>query len=451
VSTPSTVAPAAASRGFAGEIVANGHPTYDEARGTFNALVDRRPVAIARCRGTDDVAIALAVAREQGLPVAVRGGGHNVAGHAVCDGGLVVDLSGLDTVEVDPDARIARAGGGATWRAFDAATTAHGLAAPGGTFGTTGVGGLTLGGGIGFLIGRYGLSCDNLVGAEVVTVEGDVLEVGEDAHPELFWALRGGGGNFGVVTRLDFRLHPVSDVVGGMLIWRHAAAPDAMRTFRDTALAAPDDFTIQSVIGESVALGQIVFVVIVCSTGDDEEPPLLRRLRGVPGLLSDDVRPRPYLELQRMLDLPFGLRHYWKGHFVRELPDALLDEIWRAAAPGGPRGSILIEAIHGAAARVAPDATAVGFREAAFNVSALSIWEDPAADESQVAWARTTAAAAEPYTLRGGGYLNYMQADEPIERVRAAFGAEAFERLQAVKRTYDPENTLRFNQNVPPA
>jgi FAD/FMN-containing dehydrogenase len=432
-------------------MVTDGHPAYDEARTTFNALIDRRPAAIARCRSAEDVAIALGVAREHGLPVAVRGGGHNVAGHAVCDAGIVVDLSELDTVEVDAQARIARAGGGATWRVFDAATAPHGLAAPGGTFDTTGVGGLTLGGGIGFLIGRHGLSCDNLVGAQVVTVDGDVLELGGNEHAELFWAIRGGGGNFGVVTRLDFRLHPVSDAVGGMLIWPYAAAPDAMRAFRDAAFEAPDDFTIQGVIGESVALGETVFVVIVCSTGDDEEPPLLRRLRAVPGLMSDDVRPRRYLELQGLLGLPFGLRHYWKGHFVRELPDPFVDEVWRAAAPGGPRGSILIEAIHGAASRVPAGATAVGFRDAAFNVSALSIWEDPAADEPQIAWARTTAAAAEPYTLRGGGYPNYMQADEPVERVRAAFGAETFERLQAVKRRYDPDNVLRLNQNVPPA
>ena len=445
------IQPAAAARGFSGEILTADDPAYDAARATFNALTDRRPLAIARCRSTEDVAIALAVARERDVPVAVRGGGHNVAGHAVCEGGLVVDLLEMDTVEVDAGAQIARAGGGTKWRAFDAATAPHGLAAPGGTFDTTGVAGLTLGGGIGFLIGRHGLSCDNLVGAQVVTVDGDILEVREDAHAELFWALRGGGGNFGVATRLDFRLHPVSEVVGGMLIWPYAAAQDAMRAFREAALEAPDDFTVQSVIGESVALGQLVFVTIVCSTGDEEEPPLLRRLRAVPGLIRDDVRRRPYVELQQMLGLPFGLRHYWKGHFVKELPDALVDEIWHSAAPGGPRGSILIEAIHGAAARVPRDATAVGFRDAAFNVSALSIWEDPATDEAQIAWARATAAAAEPYTLRGGGYLNYMQADEPVERVRAAFGAETFERLQAVKRRYDPGNVLRFNQNVPPA
>jgi FAD/FMN-containing dehydrogenase len=447
----STLEPSAAARGFSGEFLTEDHPTYDEARTTFNALIDRRPVAIARCRSTADVVVALGLAAEHRLPVAVRGGGHNVAGHAVCDGGLVIELSGMNEVEVDPDARIARAGGGTTWRAFDAATQAHGLAAPGGTFATTGVGGLTLGGGIGFLIGRHGLSCDNLVGAEVVTVDGSVLETSEGEHAELFWALRGGGGNFGVVTRLDFRLHEVDDVVGGMLVWPFGAAAEPMRVFRDVALQAPDDFSTQAVLGHSSETGACVFAVIVCSTGPDREPELLRLLRCVDGLLVDDVRRRPYLELQSMLDLPFGLRHYWKGHFVRELPDALLDDLGRAIDPERRRGSILIEAIHGAGSRKPSGATPVGFRDAAFNVSALGIWESRAADEEQIAWARATAALAAPYSLQGGGYLNYMQADEPVERVRAAYGAETFERLRAVKRQYDPENTLRFNQNVPPA
>jgi FAD/FMN-containing dehydrogenase len=441
----------AASRGFSGELLTGEHPHYDAARTTFNALVDRRPVAIARCRSTADVVVALAIAAEHGLPVAIRGGGHNVAGHAVCDGGLVLELSGMDEVEVDPVARIARAGGGATWRAFDAATQVHGLAAPGGTFGTTGVGGLTLGGGIGFLIGRHGLSCDNLIGAEVVTMDGSVVEASEAEHAELFWALRGGGGNFGVVTRLDFRLHEVDEVVGGVLVWPIAAASEPLRVFRDVALAAPDDFSTQAVLGHSTATGACILGVVVCSTGPEEEPELLRRLRSVAGLQADEVRRRPYLELQSMFDMPFGLRHYWKGHFVRELPDPLLNELDRAIDPRLPRGAILIEAIHGAARRVPADATAVGFREAAFNVSALGIWESPADDEEQIDWARSTAATAAPYSLQGGGYLNYMQADEPVERVRAAYGTETFERLRAVKRQYDPANTLRFNQNVPPA
>ena len=426
-------------------------PRYDDARTTFNALVDRRPVAIARCRNTADVVVALGIAAEHGLPVAVRGGGHNVAGHAVCDGGLVIELSGLNEIEVEAQTRTARAGGGATWRAFDAATQAHGLAAPGGTFGTTGVGGLTLGGGIGFLIGRHGLSCDNLVGAEVVTVDGSVLEANEAEHAELFWALRGGGGNFGVVTRLDFRLHELAEVVGGALVWPFGAAAEPMRVFRDVALQAPDDFSTQAVLGHSTETGACVFAVIVCSTGPDEEPELLRRLRRVGGIQVDDVRQRPYLELQSMFDMPFGLRHYWKGHFVRELPDALLDDLARAIDPERQRGAILIEAIHGAASRTPRGATPVGFRDAAFNVSALGIWESPADDDEQIEWARGTAAAAAPYSLQGGGYLNYMQADEPVERVRAAYGAETFERLRAVKQRYDPANTLRFNQNVPPA
>ena len=452
MSTTPTVEPAAASRGFSGEIVADGHPAYDEARATFNALIDRRPVAIARCRSTEDVAIALAVAREQELPVAVRGGGHNVAGHAVCDGGLVVDLTELGGVEVDPDARIARAGGGAVWQAFDTATAPHGLAAPGGTFFTTGVGGLTLGGGIGFLIGRHGLSCDNLVAAEVATVAGDVLTASEDEHPELFWALRGGGGNFGVVTRFDFRLHELREIVGGFLVYSYDAAPDVLRVFRDVAQSAPDDFSTQAVVSRDRQTGERLAAVIVCSSGPVEEPDGLRELRAAPGLVTDDVKRRPYLELQLSQDLPFGLRHYWKGHFVRELPNVLLDELCaRYDAAPQPPGAVLIEAIHGAAKRVPTDATAVGFRDAAFNVSALGIWQDPSFDDHGIAWARDTAAAIAPFSLSGGGYLNYMQADEPLERVRAAYGAERFERLRAVKRRYDPENVLRFNQNVPPA
>jgi len=450
VTEPSIVAPAAADRGFSGEILAEGEPGYDEARTTFNALVDRRPIAIARCLSTGDVVAALAVAREQGLPVAVRGGGHNVAGHAVGDGSLVVELSGLGAVEVDPNARLARAGGGALWRTFDAATQVHGMAAPGGTFSTTGVGGLTLGGGIGFLIGRHGLSCDNLVGAEIVTVDGSVLEVSEDEHADLFWAIRGGGGNFGVVTRLDFRLHPVREIVGGVLVWPFAAAAEPLRVFRDVAVTAPDDFSTQAVLGHSTETGACIVGVIVCSSGPEEEPEPLRRLRAVPGLQVDDVRRRPYLELQSMLDMPFGLRHHWKGHFVRELPDLLLEGLRGAIDPNESRGSILIETIHGAAARVPAGATPVGFREAAFNVSALGIWNDRSADEAGVAWARSTAALAAPYSLKGGGYVNYMQADEPIERVRDAFGPETFQRLREIKRHYDPGNVLRFNQNIPP-
>ena len=450
--TTHAVEHAAAWRDFSGEILAEGDADYDAARATFNALVDRRPLAIARCRSTADVAIAVQVAAELELPVAVRGGGHNVAGHAVCDGGLVVDLSGIAVVEVDPVARVAKAGGGATWQTFDAACQQHGLATPGGTFATTGVGGLTLGGGIGFLIGRHGLTCDNLIAAEVVTVDGRTLVADEERHPDLFWALRGGGGNFGVVTRFDFRLHPVDEVVGGFLAYAFDAAPAVLRVFRDVAAGAPDEFSSQAVIGWDRESGERQLVVIVCSTGAEEEPERLRALRAAPGLLSDDVQRMPYLALQIAQDLPFGLRNYWKGHFVRELPDRLLDELCeRYAAPPQPPGAILIEAIHGAASRVPAEATAVGFREAAFNVSALAIWQDAALDDAQIAWARETAAAVAPSSLAGGGYLNYMQHDEPVERVRAAFGSERFERLQAVKRTYDPENVLRFNQNIPPA
>jgi FAD/FMN-containing dehydrogenase len=246
-------------------------------------------------------------------------------------------------------------------------------------------------------------------------------------------------------------VHPVREIVGGILVWPFEAAGDALRRFRDVAVAASDDFSTQAVVGHSSATGECICAVIVCSSGPGEEPEPLRRLRSVPGLALDEVRRRPYLEQQRMLDMPFGLRHHWKGHFVRELPDDLLDGLAAAIDPGVPRGSILIEAIHGAARRVPAEATAVGFRDAAFNVSALGIWNDPGLDEPGVAWARATAALAAPYSVQGGGYLNYMQADEPLERVHAAFGAERFERLRELKRRYDPDNVLRFNQNIPPA
>lgn len=442
----------ASGRGFSGELITEGKPAYDSARTTFNALIDRRPVAIARCRSAADVAAVLAIAAEHDLRVAVRGGGHNVAGHAMCDGGIVVDLSGLGAVEVDPVACVARAGGGAIWRTFDAACSAHGLAAPGGTFNTTGVCGLTMGGGIGFLIGRHGLACDNLIAAEVVTVDGETITASEEENDDLFWALRGGGGNFGVVTRLDFRLHPVREVVGGFLTYAYDSAPEALRVFRDVAVDAPDDFSSQAFLTWNRETGDRLVTVVVCSTVTDEEPERLRALRAAPGLLTDDVARMRYLALQSALQLPFGLRHYWKGHFVRELPDALIDELWEShGAPPEAPGAVLIESIHGAASRVPDDASAVGFRSAAFNVSALAMWQDPRFDDERIAWARGAASAAAPFSINGGGYVNYMQADEPLERVRAAFGPQTFARLQAVKGRYDPGNVLRFNQNVPPA
>jgi FAD/FMN-containing dehydrogenase len=426
-------------------------PEYDRARVCFNALIDRRPAVIVRCVGPADVATAFDFARSHELEVAVRGGGHNPAGHCVLDGGLVIDLSQLRRVDVDPDARIARAGGGSTWLDFDAATQAHGLVTPGGVVGSTGVCGLTLGGGIGHLTAQHGLTSDNLVGATLVTPDGTTVRASAGENEELLWGLRGGGGNFGVATELEFRLHPLDAVVGGQLVFGGSGVRDALRRFRDLVASERQDFSCQAVlvVDESVVP---MLVVAPCYTGSAGEPEELRTLRSSSGLVTDDLRTHSFLEQQRVFDSPYGEdRHYWKGHFVRELPDELIDVLLeRIVALGRPPGGLLIESLHGAPHGDEAPAGALGWRHAAFNISATATWGDAALDAEYIAWARGTAAALEPWSL-GGGYMNYMQADEPIERVRAAFGDESFARLQALKRRYDPANVLRRNQNVPPA
>jgi FAD/FMN-containing dehydrogenase len=390
---------------------------------------------------------AVNFARQSGLLLSVRGGGHNVAGTAIAADGLVIDLSLMRRVEVDGDARIARAAGGATWLDFDTATQNLGLATPGGVVGSTGVAGLTLGGGIGHLTAQHGLSCDNLVGAELVTPRGTVIEVGADGDPELLWGLRGGGGNFGVATRLDFRLHPLDRVVGGLLTYGGRGVRDALRLFRDVAARSPRQLSCHALLVVDESLSPAL-IVSVCDTGDSDA---VRTLRSAPGLVEDGLREQPFLDQQRVFDSPYGeRRHYWKGHFVGELPDELIDELMvRVGALGRPPGEILVESLHGAP-KDADGSGAVGFRHAAFNVTASATWQDVALDEQYIAWARETAAAIEPWSFSGGGYVNYMQADEPIERVRAAFGDAAFERLRALKSRYDPANVLRRNQNIPP-
>jgi FAD/FMN-containing dehydrogenase len=437
-------------RSLAGVVVAPSDPEYDSARRSYNALVDRRPAAIARCAGAGDVAIAFEFARTHELEVAVRGGGHNPAGHCVCDEGLVIDLSLMRGVEVDRDAQLARAQGGATWSDFDAATQAFGLVTPGGVVGSTGVAGLTLGGGIGHLTAQHGLTCDNLVGAEVVTPDGSVIRASVDENPDLLWGLRGAGGNFGVVTRLEFRLHPLDHVVGGRLRYGGPATREALRRFRDLAAGSPRDLSCQAILALEGSL-QPALDVVPCYTGSENDPAELQALRAAPGLVEDGVRARTFLDQQLVFDPPYGVsRNYWKGHFVREFPDELIDELLRRiAALGRPPGQILIESLHGAPKDSAATPGVVGFRQAAFNISAMAAWQDAALDEQYIAWARDTAAAIEPWSV-SGGYVNYMQADEPIERLRAAFGDGAFERLQALKSRYDPGNVLHRNQNIPP-
>ncbi len=436
---------------LAGAAVGPEDPDYDAARRCFNALVDRRPAVIVRCVSAADVATAFDYARTHELEVAVRGGGHNPAGHCVLDGGLVIDLSLMRNVDVDSEARVARADGGSTWLDMDSATQAHGLITPGGVVGSTGVAGLTLGGGIGHLTAQHGLTCDNLVGAEVVTPSGSVVEAGAADNGDLLWALRGGGGNFGVATRLDFRLHPLDGVVGGKLTYAGAGVREALRRFRDVVASSPRDLSCQAGISLDEA-GEPALWIAPCYAGSNSDTEELRTLRAAPGLVDDDVRALTFFEQQNLFDSPYGVeRNYWKGHFVGELPDELLDElVLRIGALGRPPGGILIESLHGAPKDVDGETGVVAFRRAAFNVSAMATWHDARLDDEHIRWARETAAAIEPWSFSGAGYVNYMQADEPIERVRAAFGAEAFGRLQELKGRYDPDNVLRRNQNIPP-
>ena len=438
-------------RSLAGDVLEPDDREYERARLCFNLLVDRRPTAIARCVDTDDVAAALSFGQEQGLEIAVRGGGHNPAGHCAVDDGLVIDLSRMRAVEVDPEAGIAVSGGGATWLDFDAATQEHGLVTPGGVVGSTGVTGLALGGGIGHLTAQHGLTCDNLIGADVVTPTGDIVRAGRDGDPELLWGLRGGGGNFGVVTRAEFRLHRVERVIGGRLRYEGEAVGDALRAFRDVDRWAGNDFGCQSqlVVGESMEPG---LVVLPCWTGEGSEPKELEALRSVPGVVDDTVHPRSFLEQQKEFDPAYGVdRNYWKGHFVRELPDELIDTLVESLTVlGRPPGEILFESLRGAPKEVNPDSAALGYRDAAFNISVMANWTEPALDDESIAWARETAAAIEPWSV-SGGYANYMQADEPLDRVLAAFGPDNFARLQALKARYDPGNVLHRNQNIPPS
>jgi FAD/FMN-containing dehydrogenase len=434
-----------------GDVLTPSDREYERARLSFNLLIDRRPAAIARCVDADDVAAALAFAQANGLEIAVRGGGHNPAGHCAVDDGLVIDLSRMRNVKVDPGRGVAISEGGATWLDFDAATQQHGLVTPGGVVGSTGVTGLALGGGIGHLTAQYGLTCDNLIGAELVTPAGERVRATKEENHELLWGLRGGGGNFGVVTQADFRLHPLERVAGGRLEYEgEEPVREALRRFRDVATDGPRDLSIQAQMTTDESLTPKL-VVVPCYTGSDGEPDDLAVLRSFAGLVNDGVREQTFLDQQRIFDPGYGVdRNYWKGHFVREVTDELIDElVGRMSALGRPPGGILFESLHGAPKDVDPDSAALGYRDAAFNISVMASWEDPALDDEYIAWDRETAAAIEPWSV-SGGYANYMQADEPLERVRAAFGPENFDRLQALKSRYDPDNVLHRNQNIPP-
>jgi FAD/FMN-containing dehydrogenase len=436
-----------------GRVVEPAEPDFDQLRRTFNAMLDRRPRVIVRPVDAADVAAAVAWAAEVDLPISVRGGGHSVAGHAVGHGALMIDLGELRDVTVDQRVRTAEVGGGALLEDLDRATMAVGLAAPSGTYLDTGVAGLTLTGGIGFLLGCAGFACDALVGAEVVTADGTIRQVDGDSDPDLLWALRGGGGNFGVVTELRHALIPLTEVYGGEMRFAGPAVPEVVRLlFELQGADAPDELTIQGTVGLDAERGLVASVLGAWVGAPGEGRRRLAPITALPGAFVDEIGPTTYVAVQTMFErMGPTYRHYWKGQFVADVSAGLQATILEAAAEAPADSEILIEPIHGVAHRYPDDHAAFGSRRALANVSALGIWSDVSDDVEAIGWARTTTSALEPFSLRGGGYLNYAPEDETANRVEQAFGRDSFRRLQAVKRRVDPDNRFRFNANIPPA
>jgi FAD/FMN-containing dehydrogenase len=437
--------------GLRGEAIHAAHPAYDEARAIWNASIDRRPGIIVRCLGVADVVDAVNFARTHNLAIAIRGGGHNVGGRAVCDGGLVVDLSHMKGVHVDAKNRTARAQGGATLGDLDRETHLHGLAVPMGVVSKTGIGGLTLGGGVGWLVRRYGLSVDNVLAFEVVTADGKVLTASAEENPDLYWALRGGGGNFGVVTSFLYRAHPVSTVLGGMVVHPRDKAGDLLRFYRDFLGKAPEEATVYSALLHTPD-GTPAAATIACWSGDQEAgEKALQPLRSFGTPLVDTFAPIPFPQMQAMLDgaFPPGNQNYWKSSFVRALGDDLIDAIVAHAAKSpSPMTAIVIENYGGAAARVPNDATAFAHRGAAFDIGTLAQWPDPAQSDANIAWARGFADVLKPHS--SGYLLNFLDREEGDDAVRAAFGTN-YPRLAKIKAKYDPHNFFRLNQNIKPA
>ena len=448
-------------RGFQGEILLPGNAAYDAARTVWNAMIDKRPAVIARCATTSDVVRGVNFARDNQLVLAVRGGGHNIAGSAVCDGGIVIDLSLMKAAAVAPDARRVTIGAGATLADLDAATQAHGLATPVGINSTTGIAGLTLGGGFGWLSRSYGLTVDNLESVEVVTAAGEVLRANATEHSDLFWALRGGGGNFGVVTRFEFRLHPVGpDLLSGLIVYPFADAKSVLRQYRDFALDAPDELTVWVVMRKAPPLpflpaevhGREVVVLALLHAGDPNEgKAIIEPLHHFGTPVGAHVGVQPYTAWQQAFDplLAPGARNYWKSHNFRALDDGLLDVLIDSVRTlPSPQCEVFIASLGGATSRQPPDSSAYGQRDAQFTMNVHGRWDHPADDQRGITWARQLFQAAAPFAS-GGVYVNFMTADEG-DRVRAAYGGN-YERLVRVKQQYDPGNLFRANQNIMPA
>jgi FAD/FMN-containing dehydrogenase len=442
-----------------GQVVTRDDEGYEEARTVYNAMVDKRPLAVIRCISVEDVAAVVDFARENGVPIAVRGGGHSVPGFGTVDDGVVADLSGMQQVDVDQKAMTARAQGGTTWGIFNDATHAHGLATTGGIISTTGIGGLTLGGGIGYLARGAGLTIDNLLSAEVVTADGRVVTTSDKENEDLFWALRGGSGNFGVVTTFEYRLHPVKEIYAGPMFFELADARSVLEFYRDFIADAPEQFGGFPAWQIAPPLpfipenrhGEMFLAFVACWAGPIEEGEnVLKPLHDVAPVVAEHVGPMPYPALNAAFDalLPPGLQQYWKANFLTELSDDQID----AQLEWGPKAPTVnstghIYPINGAAQRVASDATAFGHRDATFATVIAGAWPDPADNDKNIAWVKGYYEASAKYGERGG-YVNFAAGDE-ADRLKDNYGAN-YSRLVEVKRKYDPGNVFRVNQNIAP-
>ncbi|MGH8069493.1 MAG: FAD-binding oxidoreductase [Candidatus Entotheonellia bacterium] len=439
--------------GLRGALILPGDASYDAARTVWNGMIDKRPALIVRCAGAADVISAVQFARTHRLLVSVRGGGHNIPGNAVCDGGLMIDLSGMKSVRVDPMRRTARAEGGVTWGEFDHETQVFGLATTGGTDATTGIAGLTLGGGLGWLAGKYGLACDNLLSVDLVTADGRLLTASATDNAELFWGVRGGGGNFGIVTSFEYRLHPVGPVLAGLVMHPFEQAKDVLRFYRDFSRAIPDELNTVGLLTTSPD-GVPVVAMAVCYNGAIAAgQEVLQPLRAFGTPLVDQIHPMPYTEIQRLVGAMVlaGRQNYIKSSFVTDISDAAIDTlVTHFTTVPSPLTVVGFQQLGNTANRARADATAFSHREARYELLMHSIWLEPADSARNVQWTRTLAETMHPFTT-GRPYVNQMgiEAEEGADRIKAAYGPN-YERLVALKNTYDPTNLFRHNQNIKP-
>jgi FAD/FMN-containing dehydrogenase len=438
---------------ISGTVLQPGEDHYEAARRVHNGLIDKRPALIARCHGAADVSAAVGLGREAGLEISIRGGGHNIAGRSVTDGGLMIDLAEMKGMYVDPEARTIRAQGGVIWSEFNRETAVHGLAVTGGAISTTGIAGLTLGGGLGWLMGIHGLAADNLLSVELVNADGSVLNVTAESDPDLFWALRGGGGNFGVATSLEYRLHPLSEVVGGLVAHPFEAARDVLRFYREFTQSVPDELTVFGGLVYAPGSSDLrLAALVVCHAGPAEQAQKdLAPLREFGQPLMVELGPMPYAVMNTLLDdgFPRGALNYWKSSFVESLDDELIDlAIERFETTPSPLNAILFEHFHGAVTRVGVSDTAVPHREVGYNLLMPSVWLEAADTEANMAWTRATFDLFSPYFAERR-WLNYFSDDDGTDAVRAAYGPN-YDRLVELKRRYDPENAFHLNHNIDP-